>query len=76
MRMDVPAKVTITCFVLSFAIRVAIWTLVITQHKDSTGNLILEFLAVIAGNVIILSLYYFTLEMAVTKMILKSDSIE
>lgn len=76
MRLDIPAKVTLLCFVLSLGIRVAIWIIVLTGGKESTGNQIIELLVVIAGNVIILSLYYFTLEMAVTKLILKSESIQ
>jgi len=71
MRLDIPAKVTLGIFVLSLTIRAVIWILVFT----GTETAVPELIQVIAGNLVTLSLYYFTLEMEVTRLILESDSI-
>ena len=72
MRLDIPAKVTLGIFVISLAIRALIWVLMFT----GTETTVPELIQVMAGNFVSLSLYYFTLEMAVTRLILESDSIE
>ncbi len=65
---------TLASYVASFVIRLLIWILVFTDDTDSIGNHLLEFLVVLGMNLIILSLYYFTLEMEATKIILRSES--
>lgn len=72
MRLDIPAKVTLAIFVVALAIRAVIWILFFTGAETR----IPELIQVMAGNFVSLSLYYFTLEMAVTRLILESESLE
>ncbi len=64
---------TLASYVVSLSLRAVLWILVFTDHKDSTSSRVLEFLRVFSGNLTILSLYYFTLEMEATKIILLSN---